>query len=58
MQLQVCMHCNNLCSHESLKTLLTDALSKTDVLVTSGGVSMGEKVRPILKIHRFIFIFI
>ena len=31
-------------SHESLKTLLTDALSKTDVIVTSGGVSMGEKV--------------
>ena len=31
-------------SHESLKTLLADALSKTDVVVTSGGVSMGEKV--------------
>ena len=31
-------------SHESLKTSLVDALSKTDIVVTTGGVSMGEKV--------------
>lgn len=40
----VCLPLANLYSQESLKTLLTDALSKTDVVVTSGGVSMGEKV--------------
>ena len=38
-----------LCSHDSLKALLTAALCETDVIVTSGGVSMGEKVLTVLK---------
>ena len=33
------------CSRDSLKMLLTKGLNEADVVVTSGGVSMGEKVR-------------
>jgi len=32
-------------SRDSLVSLLTKGLDEADVLVTSGGVSMGEKVR-------------
>jgi len=42
---QVFFSANKLCSRESLKELLTIALSRSDVIVTSGGVSMGEKVQ-------------
>ena len=36
-----------LCSYEFLKESLTSALSQSDIVVTSGGVSMGEKVPQI-----------
>lgn len=39
----------DLYSYETLKTIITNALSKTDVIITSGGVSMGEKVCKILE---------
>lgn len=33
-----------MCSRDSLKDKLTAALDEADVLITSGGVSMGEMV--------------
>lgn len=35
-------------SRDSLVSLLTKGLDEADVLVTSGGVSMGEKVRLVV----------
>ena len=32
------------CSRESLVSVVTRALEESDVLITTGGVSMGEKV--------------
>ncbi len=37
-------------SRESLVEKLTEALSTADVVVTSGGVSMGEKVGGIVMV--------
>ena len=39
------------CSRESLVECLEKALDRLDVLVTSGGVSMGEKVCVCMKNH-------
>ena len=36
------------CSADALLSQIRDALSKVDVIVTSGGVSMGEKVHSSL----------
>lgn len=35
---------------EALLTKLTESLRKCDVIVTSGGVSMGDKVLTVLRL--------
>ena len=40
-------------NRESLVDLIRGGLEHCDVLITSGGVSMGEKVRTIIKLCLF-----
>ena len=43
-------------NRESLVDLIRGGLEHCDVLITSGGVSMGEKVRTIIKLCLFFFV--
>ncbi len=42
--------CHVSCSPDDLLNALNEGISRADVIITSGGVSMGEKVRELVHV--------
>ncbi len=42
--------CHVSCSPDDLLNALNEGISRADVIITSGGVSMGEKVRALVHV--------